>query len=99
MADTLEYRDVAFARERFEDQLVEEIRQHAPSQLEIGDRDGDGHEEVVIRHLYIERRMIPLNIYLQEAFDAGAQEQVERASTRTATPSREWWGPNTFPGA
>ncbi|HSH89438.1 MAG TPA: bifunctional isocitrate dehydrogenase kinase/phosphatase, partial [Ramlibacter sp.] len=83
MADTLEYSEVAFARDRFEDELIEEIRKYAPSQLEIGDRDGDGHEEVVIKHLYIERRMIPLNIYLQEAFDAGAQghghDQIERA--------------------
>src|SRR4030095_10432607 len=71
MADTLEYSEVAFARDRFEDELIEEIRKFAPSQLEISDRDGDGREEVIIKHLYIERRMIPLNIYLQEAFDGG----------------------------
>src|SRR5688572_3168581 len=78
MADTLEFSDVAFSRDRFEDELIEEIRKFAPSMLEIGDRDGDGFEEVVIKHLYIERRMIPLNIYLQEAFEANEQGQVER---------------------
>ena len=69
MADTLEYSEVAFPRDRFEDELIAEIEKFAPSQVEISDRDGDGLSEVIIRHLYIERRMIPLNIYLQEAFD------------------------------
>jgi isocitrate dehydrogenase kinase/phosphatase len=71
MADTLEYSEVAFPRVRFEDELIAEIEKFAPSQLEISDRDGDGQQEVIIKHLYIERRMIPLNIYLQEAFDTG----------------------------
>ena len=60
-----------FRATRFDDALIAEIEQHAPSQLEISDRDGDGQTEVIIAHLYIERRMIPLNIYLQEAFDTG----------------------------
>jgi len=76
MADTLEYSLVAFPRERFDDELIAEIQKLAPSQLEISDRDGDGRTEVIIQHLYIERRMIPLNIYLQEAFDAGAADPV-----------------------
>ncbi|MBL0421766.1 bifunctional isocitrate dehydrogenase kinase/phosphatase [Ramlibacter sp. AW1] len=98
MADTLEYSEVAFARDRFEDELVEEIRRHAPSQLEISDRDGDGREEVIIKHLYIERRMIPLNIYLQEAFDAGALGQVERAVIEYGNAIKDLVAANIFPG-
>ncbi|TFY99481.1 bifunctional isocitrate dehydrogenase kinase/phosphatase [Ramlibacter rhizophilus] len=98
MADTLEYSEVAFARERFEDELIEEIRRHAPSQLEISDRDGDGKEEVIIKHLYIERRMIPLNIYLQEAFDAGAAEQVDRAVVEYGNAIKDLVAANIFPG-
>jgi isocitrate dehydrogenase kinase/phosphatase len=98
MADTLEYSEVAFARERFEDGLIEEIRQFAPSQLEISDRDGDGHEEVIIKHLYIERRMIPLNIYLQEAFDAADHRQVERAVTEYGNAIKDLVAANIFPG-
>ena len=98
MADTLEYSEVAFARERFEDELIEEIRKFAPSQLEIGDRDGDGHEEVVIKHLYIERRMIPLNIYLQEAFDAGEGGQVERVVIEYGNAIKDLVAANIFPG-
>jgi len=108
MADTLEYSEVAFARDRFEDELIEEIRRFAPSQLEIGDRDGDGSEEVVIKHLYIERRMIPLNIYLQEAFDAGlqgdgeeaafARGQIERAVIEYGNAIKDLVAANIFPG-
>jgi len=98
MADTLEYSDVAFARDRFEDDLIEELRQLAPSQLETGGRDGDGHEVVVIKHLYIERRMIPLNIYLQEAFDAGALEQVEHAVVEYGNAIKDLVAANIFPG-
>jgi isocitrate dehydrogenase kinase/phosphatase len=98
MADTLEYSEVAFARDRFEEDLIAEIREFAPSQLEISDRDGDGHEEVIIKHLYIERRMIPLNIYLQEAFDAGAHEQVERAVIEYGNAIKDMVAANIFPG-
>jgi isocitrate dehydrogenase kinase/phosphatase len=98
MADTLEYSAVAFARDRFDDELLAEIRKFAPSQLEIGDRDGDGHEEVVIRHLYIERRMIPLNIYLQEAFDTGEQAEVERAVVEYGNAIKDLVAANIFPG-
>ncbi|WBY00441.1 bifunctional isocitrate dehydrogenase kinase/phosphatase [Ramlibacter tataouinensis] len=98
MADTWEYSEVAFDRDRFEEGLLEEIRRFAPSQLEIGDRDRDGHEEVVIKHLYIERRMIPLNIYLQEALDAGAHEQVERAVIEYGNAIKDLVAANIFPG-
>lgn len=98
MADTLEYSEVAFARARFEDELIAEIRKFAPSQLEISDRDGDGVEEVIIKHLYIERRMIPLNIYLQEAFDGDALEQIERAVLEYGNAIKDLVAANIFPG-
>jgi isocitrate dehydrogenase kinase/phosphatase len=103
MADTLEYSEVAFPRERFGDALIEEIRKFAPSQLEISDRDGDGQEEVIIKHLYIERRMIPLNIYLQEAFDAGphderAQAQIAHSVIEYGNAIKDLVAANIFPG-
>jgi hypothetical protein len=64
MTDILEYSDVAFPRERFADDLLAELLAVAPSVVEF---DGD---HVVIKHLYIERRMTPLNIYLERADDA-----------------------------
>jgi isocitrate dehydrogenase kinase/phosphatase len=103
MADTLEYSEVAFPRERFEDELIAEIQKFAPSQLEISDRDSDGNVEVIIKHLYIERRMIPLNIYLQEAFDAGldpaqSKEQISRAVVEYGNAIKDLVRANIFPG-
>ena len=111
MADTLEYSEVAFPRARFSDELIAELEKFAPSQLEISDRDGDGQMEVIIKHLYIERRMIPLNIYLQEAFDAGgadpantspaavkAREQIERGVVEYGNAIKDLVAANIFPG-
>ena len=103
MADTQEYSEVAFPRTRFDDELIAEIEKFAPSQLEISDRDGDGQIEVIIKHVYIERRMIPLNIYLQEAFDAGVDEpfaksQIERAVVEYGNAIKDLVAANIFPG-
>jgi len=103
MADTQEYSEVAFPRDRFDDELIAEIEKFAPSQLEISDRDGDGKAEVIIKHVYIERRMIPLNIYLQEAFDLGvaepaAQLQIERAVLEYGNAIKDLVAANIFPG-
>ena len=103
MADTQEYSEVAFPRDRFDDELIAEIEKFAPSQLEISDRDGDGQMEVIIKHVYIERRMIPLNIYLQEAFDFGvaepaARDQIERAVVEYGNAIKDLVAANIFPG-
>ncbi|MBC7702336.1 MAG: bifunctional isocitrate dehydrogenase kinase/phosphatase [Rhodoferax sp.] len=110
MADTLEYSGVGFPRARFDDELIAEIEKFAPSQLEISDRDGDGHFEVILQHVYIERRMIPLNIYLQEAFDLGhsdavtaaaaarASEQIERGVIEYGNAIKDLVAANIFPG-
>ena len=103
MADTQEYTLVAFPRDRFSDALIDEIEKFAPSQLEISDRDGDGQTEVIIKHLYIERRMIPLNIYLQEAFDLGVDQpagaaQIERAVVEYGNAIKDLVAANIFPG-
>ena len=110
MADTLEYSGVGFPRARFDDELIAEIEKFAPSQLEISDRDGDGQFEVILEHVYIERRMIPLNIYLQEAFDLGrsalvtesvaarASEQIERGVIEYGNAIKDLVAANIFPG-
>ncbi len=88
MADTLEYSNVAFPRARFDDELVAELKHFCPSLLED---DGD---ELVIRHAYIERRMIPLNIYLQEA----TPEQLGQAVVEYGNAIKDLVRANIFPG-
>jgi len=69
MADTLEYSDVAFPKKRFTAELLQELRTLAPSAIE---EEGDA---IVIKHMYIERRMVPLNIFLDKA-DAAQREHA-----------------------
>ncbi|MBK9134791.1 MAG: bifunctional isocitrate dehydrogenase kinase/phosphatase [Betaproteobacteria bacterium] len=88
MADTLEYSMVAFPRQRFEEELIAELKHFCGSLLED---DGD---RLVIRHLYIERRMIPLNIYLQEA----GPEGVEHAVVEYGNAIKDLVAANIFPG-
>jgi isocitrate dehydrogenase kinase/phosphatase len=88
MADTLEYSNVAFPRERFEDELVAELKHFCPSLLE---EEGDA---LVIRHVYMERRMIPLNIYLQDASAA----QIESVVVEYGNAIKDLVRANIFPG-
>ena len=92
MADTLEYSNVAFPRDRFEDALVAELKHFCPSLIE---EDGkNGNDSLVIRHVYIERRMIPLNIYLQEA----GPGQVAAAVVEYGNAIKDLVAANIFPG-
>lgn len=92
MADTLEYSDVAFPLARFSDALLDELRRHAPSLLETeGDR-------VIIKHLYIERRMTPLNLVLQDAQQRGDQARLEHGVREYGNAIRDLVAANIFPG-
>ena len=96
MADTLEYSEVALPLARFEPELLEEMRTYCPSLLEF--TDGDGTPEVVIAHAYIERRMIPLNIYLKDASEAGDTAAIERATIEYGNAIKDLVAANIFPG-
>lgn len=88
MADSLEYAHVAFPRERFEKPLLDELGALAPSALEL---EGD---QVVIDHVYIERRMTPLDLYLETA-----DEPKMRAAVREYGQAiKDLAGANIFPG-
>ncbi len=70
MSDTLEYADVAFPVDRMDPALVAELERLAPSAIE---REG---ERLVLRHFYIERRLIPLDVLLATADPARARETI-----------------------
>ncbi len=94
MADTLEYTSVAFPRARISDALLAELQHFCPSQIEIEIDGPHGEEVLVIRHLYIERRMIPLNIYLQDA----KPEQLKHAVIEYGNAIKDLVAANIFPG-
>lgn len=88
MADTLEFSHVAFPVERFSDELLEELQREITSSiyLECG--------FVIIRHLYIERRMLPFNIFLDHA----DEEMLERGVISYGNAIKEMIAANIFPG-
>ena len=61
LADVQEFEHLAFARERFSAELLTELATEAAETVAIGPRI------VEIKHVYVERRMIPLNMYIRQA--------------------------------
>ncbi|HET7773241.1 MAG TPA: bifunctional isocitrate dehydrogenase kinase/phosphatase [Burkholderiaceae bacterium] len=88
MADTWEYSEVALPRARMSESLLAELRKVAPSILEEED------DIVVIKHVYIERRMRPLNLHLMHAGDA----EVDRAVRDYGEAIKDMARANIFPG-
>ncbi|MBR8212268.1 MULTISPECIES: bifunctional isocitrate dehydrogenase kinase/phosphatase [Burkholderia] len=88
MADTLEYSSVALPLARLDHALVRELEKEVPSLLEYED------DKLVIKHLYIERRMTPLNLYLQNGSDADVEHGVKEYGNAV----KELMKANIFPG-
>jgi isocitrate dehydrogenase kinase/phosphatase len=88
MADTHEFTNLAFARDRFSAALMEELREVAPSLME------EHGKALVIKHVYVERRMTPLNLYLQDATD----EQMIDVMDEYGNAIKELASANIFPG-
>ncbi|MDP3224976.1 MAG: bifunctional isocitrate dehydrogenase kinase/phosphatase, partial [Rubrivivax sp.] len=96
MADTLEYSKVALPLSRFEPELVEEMQKFCPSLLEITGESGQ--QEIIISHAYIERRMIPLNLFLKDATASGDNDAIERATIEYGNAIKDLVAANIFPG-
>ncbi len=88
MADTQEFTNLAFARERFSDDVMAELHAVAPSMIE------EHGKALVIKHVYVERRMTPLNLYLQDATD----EQVVDVMDEYGNAIKQLAAANIFPG-
>lgn len=88
MADTLEYSNVAFPRARFSPALIDELLKLAPSMLELN------QDTVVIKHVYIERYITPLNLYMQQCNGA----ELEACLIDYGNAIKELAAANIFPG-
>jgi isocitrate dehydrogenase kinase/phosphatase len=92
LADTLEYSLVALPLERFDAALLEELQAEAASNIELE------NDKVVIKHVYIERRMQPLNLYLAEATADHDAARVRQALHEYGYAIKELAGAGIFPG-
>ncbi|UCF66553.1 MAG: bifunctional isocitrate dehydrogenase kinase/phosphatase [Acidobacteriota bacterium] len=70
LVDAQEFEWLEFDRGRFSDELLEKLLTLAGETVSLED------DRVVIRHLYTERRVAPLNLYLKQASPADARRAV-----------------------
>jgi isocitrate dehydrogenase kinase/phosphatase len=88
MADTQEFSNFALPLERFDPECLDELMDLCANSVSIED------EQVVIKHLYIERRMTPLNLYLESASD----EARHNALDEYGQAIKQLAAANIFPG-
>jgi isocitrate dehydrogenase kinase/phosphatase len=88
LVDAQEFRRLRFPRARFAPELLDELRREAANTV---------HEEgvnLVFDHMYIERRLTPLNLFLRSA----PAEAAERAVLDYGQCIRDLAYTNVFPG-
>ena len=88
LVDAQEFRRLRFPSARFAPELLEELRR------ETADTVHEDGADLVFDHVYIERRMTPLNLYLRAAAPADA----ERAVLDYGQCIRDLAYTNIFPG-
>ena len=88
MADTQEYSNFIFYRNRFSPELLEELLKVAPSKIELTEK------WIILKHVYTERRMTPLNIYLQDA----SEEELAIAMDEYGNAIKQLAAANIFTG-
>ena len=88
MADTQEFKNLRLPLDRFDPELMDELRTAAPSALRI--EDG----QLRIRHLYTERAMTPLNLYIENADRAILTEALDEYGNAI----KQLAAANIFPG-
>ncbi|MDX1686979.1 MAG: bifunctional isocitrate dehydrogenase kinase/phosphatase [Candidatus Promineifilaceae bacterium] len=70
LVDAQEFEHLQFDRDRFSQPLLDELREAA------GQTVVEEDNTVIIRHAYVERRIIPLDIYVHEADDEAASAAI-----------------------
>jgi isocitrate dehydrogenase kinase/phosphatase len=88
MADTQEFADFRFPKAKFEPECLAELLEVAPSTVVV---EGDS---VLVRHCWTERRMTPLNLYLESA----NEPQVREALDDYGLAIKQLAAANIFPG-
>lgn len=88
MADTQEFTNFEFPLERISPELLAELKAVAPSALTLTS------DKLVIKHLYTERKMIPLNLYLDKA----DEQQTRLALEEYGNAIKQLAAANIFPG-
>lgn len=88
MADTQEFENFVIEKRHISQELMEELQKEIPAKLEdLGDK-------VLIKRLYMERKMIPLNIYMEQVDEVQLKDVIEEYGNAI----KQLAAANIFPG-
>lgn len=90
LVDALEFEHFQFAREQFEQSLLDELRSVASNNITVDE------ETVTIHHLYVQRRVEPLNLLARS--DALPHAQLEKVVLDFGLAIKDLAQSNIFPG-
>ncbi|NND08175.1 MAG: bifunctional isocitrate dehydrogenase kinase/phosphatase [Saprospiraceae bacterium] len=88
MTDPYEFANLVFERARFSHELLEELLRDAPSKVKLTEK------EIEISHLYVEKKMTPLNLYLEDA----TKDEATMVINDYGKAIKELAAVNIFPG-
>lgn len=88
LVDVQEFRYLRFSRNQFDAEMLQELEDECSQRVL---RDGD---DLVLLHCYVERRLRPLNLYIQEV----PRIEVERALLDYGQAIKDLARSNLFPG-
>ena len=88
MVDAQVFENLAFPRDRFSEELVEELLAEAGRSVTVTDT------QVIIDHAYTERRVYPLDLYLREM----PADQAREAAIDYGNAIKDLCAANIFPG-
>ncbi|MBD1229063.1 bifunctional isocitrate dehydrogenase kinase/phosphatase [Xenorhabdus griffiniae] len=88
MADTQEFENFVIDKRHISPELMEELQKEIPEKLE------DFGDKLLIKHLYMERKMIPLNIYMEQINEVQLKDVIEEYGNAI----KQLAAANIFPG-
>ena len=97
MADMLEFSHVVLPLARFTGDLLEDLNNTCASSIKFI-KDAKGEDQLMLDHVYIERRMQPLNLDLERAVKDEDYDRLEYLILSYGNAIKELSAANIFPG-
>lgn len=97
MADMLEFSKVVLPLNRFTPELIDDLKNTCDSSISFIENN-QGEKQLMIKHVYIERRMLPLNLELEIAEKDHDIERIDHLIKSYGNAIKELSAANIFPG-
>ena len=88
LVDTHEFRYLAFDLSRFSDELLKQMKAQIGSSMVISGK------ALILKHVYVERKMTPLNLYINHC----SNKALQQVMTDYGKAIKDLAGANIFPG-